>query len=157
MENGTRPAPFVVPGVPNDRHPLAVVIVKFVHTAIFLGELGSILWLVVTGLIGRRDRSVAIAAVAVAAEATVFLLNDRVCPLTPLAERLGATKGSVSDIFLPEAVARTIPVWSTGLLVLAALLHLRSTLDGRGPARPSRASAERGDPAPRGRDQREDP
>lgn len=112
----------------DDRHPLAVAAVKSVHTAIFLAELASILWLVVTGLIGRRDRTVALAAVAVATEATVFVLNDRVCPLTPLAERLGATKGSVSDIFLPDAVARTIPIWSTALLGLGAVLHARSAL-----------------------------
>jgi hypothetical protein len=110
------------------RYPLAVVAIKAVHTAIFLGELSSIGWLVVTGLTGRRDRSVALAAGAVAIEAAVFVGNDRVCPLTPLAERLGATRGAVSDIFLPDAVARTIPIWSSALLGLAALLHARSAL-----------------------------
>ena len=61
-----------------------------------------------------------------------FLANDGVCPLTPLAERLGATRGAVSDIFLPDAVARTIPIWSTALLVVAALLHARSALRAGG-------------------------
>jgi hypothetical protein len=110
------------------RHPLAVAAVKTVHTAIFLGELLSIGWLVVTGLRGRRDRTVAVAAGAVAIEAAVFLGNDRVCPLTPLTQRLGATRGAVSDIFLPDAVARTIPIWSSALVGLAALLHARSAL-----------------------------
>jgi hypothetical protein len=84
-------------------------VVKAVHTVAFLVELGSIFWLVLTGFMSRRDQSVAVAAGAVAIEAAVFIANRGVCPLTPVAERLGAAKGSVSDIFLPEAVARTIP------------------------------------------------
>jgi len=110
------------------RHPVAVVALKGVHTLIFAGELAAIGWLVVSGLLGRRDRSVGIAASAVAVEVAVFLGNDGVCPITPLTERLGAAHGSVSDIFLPSAMARTIPVWSTALLVLAGLLHARALI-----------------------------
>lgn len=115
-------------GVPRRAHPVAVATVKTVHTAIFLLELASIAWLAVSGLLGRRDRTVAVATGAVGLEIAVFLANDGVCPLTPLAERLGATRGTVSDIFLPGAVARTIPIWSTALLIVAALLHARSAL-----------------------------
>jgi len=100
--------------------------IRAAHSAVFLVELGSILWLVFTGLIGRRDRSVAVAAVLVAGEAAVFVVNAGVCPLTPLAERHGASKGGVSDIFLPDRLARTIPLWSSALIALAALLHLRA-------------------------------
>jgi hypothetical protein len=105
---------------------MAVVVVKTVHTVIFAGELSAILWLVVSGLFGKRDRTVGIAAAAVAAEAAVFLANDGVFPLTPLTERLGADDGSVSDIFLPDVLARTIPTWSTALLIVAGLLQARS-------------------------------
>jgi len=111
-----------------DQHALAVAALRTVHTAIFLVELASICWLVVSGLLGRRDRTVALAAGAVAAEAAVFLWNDQICPLTPLTERLGATRGAVSDIFLPDVIARTIPVWSSLLVALGALLHARSAL-----------------------------
>jgi hypothetical protein len=113
------------------RHPLAVAALKTVHTVIFAGELSSIMWLVVSGLVGRRDRTVGIAAAAVAAEAAVFLANDGVCPITPLTERMGAAHGSVSDIFLPDVVARTTPIWSTALLMIAGLLHLRSLVASR--------------------------
>jgi len=114
-------------------HPSAILAIKTVHSAIFLVELVAILWLVVTGLRGRRDRTVAVAAGAVALEAAVFLANGRVCPLTPLAEGLGAASGSVSDILLPDGVARTIPLWSTALVALAIVLHVRSarSSDGR--------------------------
>ncbi len=111
--------------------PVAVAAVKTVHTGVFLAELGCIGWLLVSGLIGRRDRSVAIAAITVALEAAVFVGNDGVCPLTPLTERLGAHRGSVSDIFLPDPIARTIPIWSSALIGLSALLHVRSLLIGR--------------------------
>jgi hypothetical protein len=109
-------------------HALAITAVRSVHTAVFLVELSSILWLVVSGLVGRRDRSVAAAAGLVAIEAGVFVANAGVCPLTPLTERLGASRGGVSDIFLPGALARTIPVWSSALVVLAAVLHARSVV-----------------------------
>lgn len=113
------------------RHPWAVAALKTVHTVIFAGELSAILWLVMSGLVGRRGRTVGMAAVAVAAEAAVFLANDGVCPITPLTERLGAAHGSVSDILLPDVVARTTPVWSTALLIVAGLLHLRALMMSR--------------------------
>jgi hypothetical protein len=58
------------------QHPVAIAALKTVHTVIFAGELAAILWLVVSGLFGRRDRTVGIAAAAVAVEAAVFLAND---------------------------------------------------------------------------------
>ena len=112
------------------RHPAVVAALKTIHTVVFGAELSAIIWLLVSGLVGRRDRTVGIAAAAVAGEVAVFLANDGVCPITPLTERMGAAHGSVSDIFLPDALARTTPVWSTVLLLLAGLLHLRS-LSGR--------------------------
>jgi hypothetical protein len=110
---------------------VAVATLKTIHTVIFAAELSAILWLVVSGLVGRRDRTVGIAAAAVAGEAAVFLANDGVCPITPLTERMGAAHGSVSDIFLPDRVARTTPLWSTALLLVAGLLHLRSLMESR--------------------------
>ena len=108
------------------RHPVGVVAVKTVHTLVFGVELASILWLVASGLLGRRDRTVALAGSAVAVEAAVFVANAGVCPLTPLTERLGATDGRVSDIFLPDVVARTIPIWSSALVALGIFLHGRA-------------------------------
>ena len=99
--------------------------IRAVHSLVFFVELASIGWLVFTGLVGRRDRSVALAASLVAVEGVVWIANDRVCPLNPLAERYGALDGSVSDIWLPDVVARTIPQWSIPLVVVGSLLHLR--------------------------------
>jgi hypothetical protein len=114
-----------------------LVAIRTVHSIVFLAELGSIVWLVVTGIVGRRDRSVGVAAILVAAESAVFIANDGTCPLTPLAERYGASSGSVSDIWLPDAVARTIPYWTIPLVILGAALHIRGAVAGR-QARPAR-------------------
>ena len=97
--------------------------IRAVHSAVFLVMLSAIAWLVATGLSGRRDRSVAAAGGLVAIESGVFIANRGVCPLTPLAERYGARRGSVSDIFLPDALARTIPVWATSLVFVGMGLH----------------------------------
>jgi hypothetical protein len=113
------------------RHPVGIAALKTIHTIIFAAELSAIGWLVVSGFAGKRDRTVGIAMAAVAVEAAVFLGNNGVCPITPLTERLGAADGSVSDIFLPDAVARTIPTWSTALLVIAGLLHVRGLVASR--------------------------
>jgi hypothetical protein len=102
-----------------------LVAIKAVHSAIFLAMLSAIGWLLATGLTGRRDRSVAAAGALVAAESVVFLANRGTCPLTPLAEHYGARRGGVSDIFLPDGVARTIPIWATSAVVVAMALHLR--------------------------------
>lgn len=108
--------------------------IRAFHSAIFLVMLSAIAWLVGTGLTGRRDRSVVVAGLLVAIESGVFVANRGVCPLTPLAERYGAQRGGVSDIFLPGAMARTIPLWTTPLAVLGFGLHLRPYLCRRGSA-----------------------
>jgi hypothetical protein len=107
------------------KSPPALIFIKAIHSLAFLAELTAIGWLLLSGLLGRRDRSVSVAAALVAAESGVFLANRGVCPLTPLAERHGAARGSVSDIFLPDVVARTIPIWATTLVAIAAALHAR--------------------------------
>lgn len=73
------------------------------------------------------------AAGLVAIESAVYVANDRVCPLTPIAERFGAQRGSVSDIWLPDVAARTLPLWSGALVLLAAALHARAWVHGREP------------------------
>ncbi len=120
-----------------------LTMIRLLHTAVFFVELSSIGWLLVTGLTGRRDRTVALAASLVAAESVVFIANGGVCPMTTQAERLGATRGSVSDIYLPDAVARTIPIWSTALIALAGLLHARRPVheQRRDPQQGTRAPA----------------
>jgi hypothetical protein len=108
------------------RDRLVLTGIKTIHSAIFATELTCIGWLMATGAMGRRDRTVALAAGVMAVQATVFVANHGTCPLTPLAEQYGARRGSVSDTFLPDVLARTLPVWSSALLATAAALHIRA-------------------------------
>jgi hypothetical protein len=121
----------------------ALATIRGVHSAIFAIELAAIGWLVYTGIVGRGDRTVGIAAGLVAGEGLVWLANDRVCPLTPLAERVGAVRGSVSDIWLPEPIARTIPQWSIPLVAAAIALHSRRILRAGATPRPSESERPR--------------
>ncbi len=99
---------------------------KSVHSAIFVVLLGSILRFTADGWRGRLDRTTAIAAGLVTVEIGVFFANRGRCPLTGVAEDLGAEDGRVSDIFLPEALARTLPAWSTAILLIGVVGHARS-------------------------------
>ena len=68
-----------------------------------------------------------------AIEALVFCGNGRRCPLTDVAESLGAAKGSVTDIFLPSFVASRIFTVMAPLFGLSLALHARNVM---GRARP---------------------
>lgn len=52
--------------------------------------------------------------------------NNQVCPLSPLAEELGAESGSVTDIFLPDWISRRIPVIGGSVLIVGLILNIRT-------------------------------
>ena len=105
----------------------AVLVVKLVHTIWFLLVSTSIIHIFVTGLLNRPSRWTRPALIAAFLEVAVFLVNAGRCPLTKLAEDLGASSGRVSDIFLPRWFADRIPQIYTPPLVIgvAALLFHR--------------------------------
>jgi hypothetical protein len=78
------------------------------------------------GLARKSDRRAAIAAGVVAGESLVFAGNGFRCPLTQVAERLGAERAGVTDIFLPKWFAHNIPAIHVPLIVLAIGLHWRN-------------------------------
>ena len=78
------------------------------------------------GLTRRSDRRTAVAAGVVAGESLIFVANGCCCPLTQVAERLGAERGSVTDIYLPERFARNLPAIHVPPIVLAPYLHVRN-------------------------------
>ncbi len=75
---------------------------------------------------GCGSTDAGIAAAVVAGESLVFAGNGFRCPLTEVAERYGAEKGSVTDIYLPKWFAHNLPAIHTPLLVLMAYLHARN-------------------------------
>ena len=65
-----------------------------------------------------------IALIAIVVEGLALLLNKGRCPLTTFAEKHGAEKGTVTDIFLPDLISRnvfriSIVLFSAALILLA--------------------------------------
>jgi hypothetical protein len=106
------------------RRDVAIVVIKGVHSGIFLLNAVSVLHIFWVGVFNRRSRWTRLALVAAIGESIVFALNRGQCPLTQLVEALGAKHGRVSDIFLPPWFADRIPQLfgpplAIGLLALA--------------------------------------
>jgi hypothetical protein len=119
----TRPA---ARAIPESARPATLWSIKAIHTVLFASIGAAIVLFVWDGLTGRPRRRTANALGIALCETAVYLSNNQVCPLTPLAEELGADSGSVVDIFLPDAVARRIPLVSGTALVAGLLLNLRA-------------------------------
>ncbi len=119
----TRPA---ARAIPEAARPATLWSIKAIHTVLFASIGAAIVLFVWDGLTGRPRRRSASALGIALGETAVYLSNNQVCPLTPLAEELGAGSGSVVDIFLPDAVARRIPVASGTALVAGIFLNLRA-------------------------------
>jgi hypothetical protein len=64
--------------------------------------------------------------------------------MTGMAERAGATSGSVTDIYLPGWFARYLPAIHLPLLVLIGVLHRRAWRSGRARDRRSSWMRQRG-------------
>jgi hypothetical protein len=114
--------------IPIRSRPAALSMVKGIHTAIFASVAACILLFLVDGLRGRSGRLGLTALAVAAAESAIYASNNQVCPLTPLAQELGAERGSVADILLPDWASRRIPLFGGSALLLALVLNLRAWL-----------------------------
>jgi len=118
----TRLAAFI----PARRRAAALAVIKALHTMIFASVGGAIGLFVWDGLRQQPGRRAAVALGIVLTESAVYASNNQVCPLTPLAEELGADRGSVADIFLPDWFARRIPLLGSTAVLLGLVLNLRA-------------------------------
>jgi hypothetical protein len=87
--------------------------IKLVHTVVFFymsACLGYILYAVIRPDFGWL---LVVAVASIVGEGLALMLNRGRCPLTTLAERQGALKGSVTDLFLPGCIARNTFKYST--------------------------------------------
>ena len=117
--------------VPVGWRPTVLTAIKGLHTVIFASISGAILIFLWEGVRQRPGRRAAVALVVTLAESAIYASNNQVCPLTPLAEELGAERGSVADIFLPDWFSRRIPLFGSGALVLGLVLNAHALLSGR--------------------------
>jgi hypothetical protein len=67
-----------------------------------------LLYILYAGVTKTFNWILLIALVTILIEGVVLILNKWRCPLTTLAEKYGAEKGSVTDIFLPTIIARNV-------------------------------------------------
>ncbi len=105
---------------------LTILEIKVIHTIIFWVLSGCVLDALYSGLADRITAWTWLAVVLLAVESVVLAASGWVCPLTRLAERQGAERGSVADIFLPKILAdRIFPVYGTVFGLALALLVWR--------------------------------
>lgn len=108
-------------------HPKTILVaIKAIHTLAWFSIESCMVYLLYAGFAKRSDRRAAVAAVVVGGESLIFALNGFHCPLTRLAESLGAERGSVTDIYLPGWFAHYLPAIHVPLIVLALFLHARN-------------------------------
>jgi len=123
----TRLATLIPPGC----HGATLGLIKWFHTVVFLSVAGLIVLYTWDGATRRAGRRTRVAVTVAVAEAAVYVSNNKVCPLSPLAEELGAENGSVTDILLPTWISRRIPLVSGSVLIFGTVLNLRNWRERR--------------------------
>ena len=105
---------------------MLIAAIKAVHILLFLFLAFAASYVYICGVTGRRDRLLAISVAACAVELLVLAANRWRCPLTGLAERLGAKSGSVADLFIPHGALRYVfPAFGAVFGVGLALILVR--------------------------------
>jgi len=100
--------------------------IKFVHTVIFWILSLCVLYALFSGVADRITTWTWVAVGLLLLESVVLVVSGWTCPLTILAERQGAVRGSVADIFLPRWLAdRIFPICGTAYGVALVLIALR--------------------------------
>lgn len=106
--------------------PRRLALIRGAHTLAWASIEACVGYLLWSGAAGRSDRRAAMAAAVVGGECLVFAAEGFRCPMTGLAEAAGASRGSVTDIYLPAWFARNLPAIHLPLLALIGWLHLRA-------------------------------
>ncbi len=96
--------------------------IKSVHTVIFFFMFVCLAYVLYAGITRSYNWYLVIAISALLIEGLALILNHGRCPLTTLAEKRGAEKGSVTDIFLPAWCARNVFGFSIVLFVAELVL-----------------------------------
>ncbi|MFC1988551.1 hypothetical protein ACFLVJ_01800 [Chloroflexota bacterium] len=107
-----------------------MLIIKLFHSAIAFFMLGCLFYILYAGLTATFNWFLWVTIIAIFIEGGAIAMNNWRCPLTTLAERWGAEKGSVADILMPDIIARNLFKWSpyifAGELVLVGVRYISS-------------------------------
>ena len=96
--------------------------IKVVHTVIFWVLSVCVVYVLFSGVADRVTSWTYVAILLLLVESVVLVAFRWTCPLTLLAERQGAVRGEVADIFLPKWFAdRIFPLCGT-LFGIAVIL-----------------------------------
>jgi hypothetical protein len=101
--------------------------IKLVHTLIFWVLSLCVAYALFSGVADRITMWTWVAVGLLFVESVVLVVSGWTCPLTILAERRGAVRGSVTDIFLPRWFAdRIFPICGTlyGIALLIIVLRV---------------------------------
>lgn len=107
------------------------MVIKTIHTLAWFSIESCMVYLLAAGFAKRSDRRAAVAAMVVGGESLIFVANGFRCPLTQLADGLGARSGSITDIYLPKWFAHNLPVIHVPLIALVLFLHGRNLCQQR--------------------------
>ena len=99
-----------------------VFAVKLVHSLIFWFQVACLVYLLYANIAGDFNWFIFIPIGSILLNGLCLAFNKGRCPFTNLAERYGADSGSVTDIFLPDIVARNIFRVSAPLFIAELIL-----------------------------------
>ena len=104
----------------------SIFFIKLIHSLIFLLQSACVGIVAYSAIADRITAATWIALGLVLLEGVALALMRCRCPLTTYAERLGASSGSVTDIFLPKWFAdRTFAICGTVYAVACVILVVR--------------------------------
>jgi hypothetical protein len=105
---------------------ITILQIKLIHTVIFWILSLGVVYTLVSGIANRITPWTWVAVGLLLVESVVLAVSGWTCPLTLLAERQGAVRGSVADIFLPKSLSdRIFPVCGTAYGIGVALILWR--------------------------------
>lgn len=76
--------------------------IKLIHSTLFLFISACTIYVLYSGIAKNYNWTLFLAIGVVLIEGVVLIFNNWRCPLTTLAKKYGAEKGSVTDIFCPK-------------------------------------------------------
>ena len=99
----------------------AILAMKTLHTLVYFVESLCVFYILYSAVANRVTRLTTVAIGVISLEGIVLLFNNMQCPMRQVTERLGAERGSVTDLFLPRWLADRIFQIYTPLFVVGSL------------------------------------